>query len=93
MAAKVYRQWTDPRMQRVKRGPILHDFRRTVVCNFERAGVPLAMKLTGHKTEAVYPRYAIVSEADLAGRSSDASLPTRTVIRTMNREAGAATAN
>ena len=49
-------------------GRIVHDFRRTAVRDLERAGVSrsVAMKLTGHLTEAVYRRYAIVCESDLA---------------------------
>ena len=48
-------------------GMLRHDFRRTAVRNMEGSGVPrsTATKLTGHKMEAVFRRYAIVSDADL----------------------------
>ena len=48
-------------------GRLRHDFRRTAVRNLERAGVSrsVAKKLTGHKTDAVYNRYAIAPEQDL----------------------------
>jgi len=48
-------------------GRIPHDFRRTAVRNLERAGLSrsVAMRMTGHKSEAVYRQYAIVSEQDL----------------------------
>ena len=52
-------------------GRLKHDLRRTAVRNLEQRGVPrsVAMKLTGHRTEAVYRRYAIVSDADLQAAS------------------------
>src|SRR5229473_504560 len=48
-------------------GRLLHDLRRTAVRNLERAGVSrsAAMNMTGHRTETIYRRYAIVAESDL----------------------------
>jgi integrase len=48
-------------------GRIPHDFRRTAVRRLERAGVPrsVAMQLVGHRSEAIYRRYAITNETDL----------------------------
>ena len=42
-----------------------HDLRRTAVRNMERAGLSrsAAMSLTGHVTESIYVRYAIVDES------------------------------
>jgi integrase len=43
-------------------GRLFHDFRRTAVRNFERAGVPRSagMSLSGHLTASIYSRYSIV---------------------------------
>ena len=46
---------------------LVHGLSRTAVRNLERAGVPrsVATKRTGHETEALNRRYAIVPESDV----------------------------
>jgi len=48
-------------------GKLIHDFRRSAVRNLERAGISrsASMKMTGHKTESVFRRYAITDSAVL----------------------------
>ena len=56
--------WREAVMRAGLPGLRFHDLRRSAVRTMERAGIPrhVAMQITGHRTDAVYRRYDIVSQ-------------------------------
>ena len=73
-------------------GTLFHGCRRTAARNLDCAGVSrsVAMAIMGHKTEAMYRRYNIVSDSDVtdAGRKLDrflAALPSTPTVVSLRR--------
>jgi hypothetical protein len=83
------RTWTTARRKAGIPGRLLHDFRRTAVRGLVRAGLAesVAMKMTGHKTNAIFKRYAIVDESLLreGGEKLAASLAAPSSKETLTR--------
>ncbi|MEO7190058.1 MAG: tyrosine-type recombinase/integrase [Vicinamibacterales bacterium] len=71
-------------------GRIPHDFRRTAVRNLEHVGVSrsAAMAMVGHKTEAIYRRYAIVDAGALRDAAAKIDQAAGTLSGTLDQKRG-----
>ena len=71
-------------------GLIFHDLRRSGVRNLRRLGVQesIAMRISGHKTRAVFERYNIVDESDLANAASRLDAKRNAAAVEVNRDFG-----
>jgi integrase len=84
------RAWTTARRKAGIPGRLFHDFRRTAVRGLVRAGLAesVAMKMTGHKTNAIFKRYAIVDESLLRELAASLAVPSSKVEGKVDRIPG-----
>ena len=91
---RVWRRWmvAVPEMRALFHsypGRLLHDMRRSAFRNLERDGVPrsAAMAMVGHRTEAIYRRYAIVDAGLLRDAAARIDRAAGTISGTIDQSA------